>query len=72
MAVQIVTETSALLGVSHERCTPLYANHRELCRFENYDSKNYKLVLGGMLRLVKEAVKDHKTSPSSVGTGRCS
>jgi hypothetical protein len=49
----------------------MYADHRDLCRFESQDSENYKLVLGALMRLVKEALKEPKAPPSSVNTGRC-
>ena len=71
MYFQIVDETSALVGVGHERRSPLWADHREICRFENEDSDNYRHVSASLQRMAEDSLNEVRAPPSSVLTGRC-
>ncbi|KAK6518961.1 hypothetical protein TWF281_003651 [Arthrobotrys megalospora] len=53
----IVNRSSAILNVPHGKYAPLYADHRDICRFENAESDNYKKVLRAILEMADEITK---------------
>ncbi|TGJ72003.1 hypothetical protein EYR41_003922 [Orbilia oligospora] len=61
----IVNRSSAILNVPHGKYAPLYADHRDLCRFENAESDNYKKVLRAILEMADEIRKQKSQKPMS-------
>ncbi|EKG09964.1 hypothetical protein MPH_12926 [Macrophomina phaseolina MS6] len=64
----VVEQSSAVIGVTHERASPLWADHREICRFESEHSDNYKHVLVGLQIVAEDALNQLKDTASSTGT----
>ncbi|EKG10098.1 hypothetical protein MPH_12697 [Macrophomina phaseolina MS6] len=64
----VVDESSAVIGVAHERSSPLFADHREICRFESEKSGNYKHVLASLQQIAEESMKEMNEAASSIGT----
>ncbi|KAF2454898.1 hypothetical protein BDY21DRAFT_325395 [Lineolata rhizophorae] len=65
----VVDQSSAVLGVSHEKSSPLWADHRDICRFESEESDNYKHVLASLQEIAEESLKEVGGTASSTGTG---
>ncbi|KAH7053204.1 hypothetical protein B0J12DRAFT_571100, partial [Macrophomina phaseolina] len=63
--------SSAVIGVAHERSSPLFADHREICRFESEKSGNYKHVLASLQQIAEESMKEMNEAASSIGTNLC-
>lgn len=57
--------------MAHERASPLWADHREICRFEHEQSDNYKHVLAGLQFVAENALNQMKDSASTAGTTVC-
>ncbi|KAK6332009.1 hypothetical protein TWF718_002547 [Orbilia javanica] len=67
----IVNRSSAILNVPHGKYAPLYADHRDICRFENAESDNYKKVLRAILEMADEVGKQKSQKPmSSAASGK--
>ncbi|KAK6340516.1 hypothetical protein TWF696_008842 [Orbilia brochopaga] len=61
----IVNSSSGSLDVPHAKCYPLYADHRDICRFKDGDSDNYKKVSRAILEMADELKKrETKKKPS--------
>lgn len=69
--LQVVDQFSAVIGVAHERASPLWADHREICRFESAQSDNYKHVLAALQTIADESLNEIKDTVSSTGTSIC-
>ncbi|KAF3931509.1 Ankyrin-1 [Dactylella cylindrospora] len=61
----IVDENSAILDVPHGKSAPLWANHRDICRFEGADSDTFKIVLKAITEMAIELKKQRKKKPKS-------
>ncbi|EPS45887.1 hypothetical protein H072_110 [Dactylellina haptotyla CBS 200.50] len=57
----IVTRSSAILNVPHEKYAPLYADHRDICRFENAESDNLKKVLRVIVDMADEIAQQRNS-----------
>jgi hypothetical protein len=70
IALQIVTEQSAILGIANERKTFVNANHTEICKFSGPGDPEYSAVLRVLQGFVVEmtptvAIRDATTQPSA-------
>lgn len=57
---QIVDKASAKLGLSDsvEILVGVAENHSNICKFDNSQDGNYRLVIGAIIELVEAAIKD--------------
>lgn len=67
----MVEQSSAVIGVPNERASPLWVDHREICRFESEHSDNYKHVLAGLQVVAESALNQMKDTASTTGTNVC-
>lgn len=63
----IVNRSSAILNIPHGKYSPLYADHRDICRFENAGSDNYKKVLRAIIEMADEISQQKSPKPLSSG-----
>jgi len=60
--LQIVDQTSAVLGIANERIIPVNRDHSDICKYSGVGDEVYKLVLSQLQRFVQEAVTLPETS----------
>lgn len=60
-SLQVVPESSAILGLPNELVVPINAHHRGMCRFSSSKDQNLILVQG----LIKELSRDKRSLVAS-------
>lgn len=55
-SLTIVEKASAKLGIPHEEIRPLYANHRDICRFEG-ETNDCRAVCDALVRIASQQQK---------------
>jgi hypothetical protein len=63
----VVDENSAVLGLPHEKRWPMFADHRDLCRFSDADSHDYRTVVSA----INEMIGSISPSKGDSESGRC-
>jgi hypothetical protein len=59
------------MGVPNEQSTPLFANHRDLCRYSGKADGNYQLVVKALQRTAMDIMAERGTGTTSLSTDHC-
>lgn len=68
----IVEKSSSTLDYPNEEIAAMNADHRHVCRFENRDDPNYRLLRNALhtaLDMIKEGITDAKQEPQQMEQG---
>jgi hypothetical protein len=71
MFVQIVGKESAIIGLPHEQPTPIWANHRDICRYKDKSDESYQKVVHSIRRIAGEIGAEIGLRTASLSTDRC-
>ena len=59
------------MGLKNEHCVPLWANHRDLCRFPSREDQTYQVVVDELKQMAQKIVDGDKLVTASFTTDRC-
>ncbi|KAF2836483.1 hypothetical protein M501DRAFT_920690, partial [Patellaria atrata CBS 101060] len=54
----VVDKRSAVIGMRHEKASPLWGDHREICRIKGKDESNYKQISTSLKEMAEVAIKE--------------